>query len=79
LPAKETVIAGDALVTYNPYTGSSGPQLVARAATANSEQALASLNRLRDTGARLLPSGHGPVWAAGVEEAVQQAFAAGLS
>jgi hypothetical protein len=41
------VIAGDAIVTFDPYTGRSGPRIVARAATADAELALASLTRWR--------------------------------
>jgi predicted N-acyltransferase len=32
------VLAGDALVTYDPYTPRRGPRLVARAATVDSER-----------------------------------------
>ena len=35
-PDRGAVIAGDAVVTLNPYTGSRGPQIVAKAATADS-------------------------------------------
>ncbi len=34
--------SGDAIVTLNPYTGQTGPQIVSRAATVDSERALAS-------------------------------------
>src|SRR3954447_15298096 len=33
LPDRDTVIAGDALVLLDPYTGRTGPRMVARAAT----------------------------------------------
>src|SRR5919206_4745550 len=33
LPDRDAVIAGDAIVTLDPYTGARGPRLVARAAT----------------------------------------------
>ena len=79
LPDRDVVIAGDALVTLNPYTGGKGPQIVARAATANSQQALASLDRLAETGAGTLLPGHGPPWTRGAEEAVRLARAAGVS
>jgi len=79
LPDRDAVIAGDALVTLNPYTGGKGPQIVARAATANSQQALASLDRLAETGAGTLLPGHGPPWTRGAEEAVRLARAAGVS
>lgn len=38
LPDRDVVIAGDAIVTLNPYTGATGPQIVARAATVDSER-----------------------------------------
>ena len=39
LPERDTVIAGDAIVTLDPYRNSRGPQIVSRAATADSERA----------------------------------------
>jgi len=79
LPDRDVVIAGDALVTREPYTGGTGPQLVARAATADSERALASLDRLSETGASTLLPGHGPPWNQGAAEAARRATEAGLS
>ena len=79
LSERDLVFTGDALVTRNPYTGATGPQVVARAATADSEQALRSLDYLAETGARLLLPGHGEPWSDGVDEAVRAARAAGVS
>jgi glyoxylase-like metal-dependent hydrolase (beta-lactamase superfamily II) len=79
LPDRDAVIAGDALVTLNPYTGGTGPQIVARAANADSDRALESLSALRETGARTVLPGHGPAWRDGVESAVDRALAAGIS
>lgn len=73
------VIAGDAIVTLNPYTGHSGPQIVSGAATADSKQALASLDALAATGAQSVLTGHGPVWREGASAAVERARAAGAS
>jgi glyoxylase-like metal-dependent hydrolase (beta-lactamase superfamily II) len=53
------VISGDALVTLDPYTGETGPQIVASAATADTGEALASLNMLAQTDAALLLPGPG--------------------
>lgn len=53
------LIAGDSLVTLDPYTGETGPQIVARAATANAADALRSLDVLEESGATLLLPGHG--------------------
>jgi glyoxylase-like metal-dependent hydrolase (beta-lactamase superfamily II) len=73
LPGRDTVISGDALVTLDPYTGRSGPQIVAGAATADSAQALASLDRLAATRAGTVLPGHGEPWTAGVATAVELA------
>lgn len=79
LPDRDAVIAGDALVTLNPYTGSRGPQLVARAATADTERALTSLDRLAETGAATLLPGHGEPYRDGAKRAAEEARAAGVS
>ncbi|MDM7831633.1 MBL fold metallo-hydrolase [Cellulomonas edaphi] len=73
LPERDVVLSGDALVTLDPYTGLRGPQIVAGAATADSAQALASLDALTDTGATTLLPGHGEPWSAGVVQAVAAA------
>jgi glyoxylase-like metal-dependent hydrolase (beta-lactamase superfamily II) len=78
-PDRDAVIAGDAIVTLNPYTGGTGPQLVARAATADSERALASLDVLAETGAQTLLTGHGEPWTRGVADAVEQAKRVGVT
>jgi glyoxylase-like metal-dependent hydrolase (beta-lactamase superfamily II) len=73
------VIAGDALVTLNPYTGRRGPQIVAGAATVDSRRALDSLDELAKTEARTVLVGHGDPWTGGAEQAVAAARAAGAS
>lgn len=73
LPDRDVVISGDALVTLDPYTGRAGPQIVAGAATADSAQALASLDRLVATRAGTVLPGHGEPWTAGVGTAVELA------
>lgn len=73
------LIAGDAVVTFNPYTADDGPQIVAGAATADSRQALDSLEQLRGTAAQTVLPGHGPVWTQGIGAAVDRALAAGPS
>jgi glyoxylase-like metal-dependent hydrolase (beta-lactamase superfamily II) len=72
-PERDTVIAGDALVTLDPYTGRRGPRLVARAATVDSERNLRTLDALVETGARTVLVGHGEPWREGVEAAVARA------
>jgi glyoxylase-like metal-dependent hydrolase (beta-lactamase superfamily II) len=76
---RDTVVTGDALVTLNPYTGGRGPQIVAGAATADSAQALAALDALAETNARLVLPGHGEPWTDGIASAVERARAAGPS
>jgi glyoxylase-like metal-dependent hydrolase (beta-lactamase superfamily II) len=78
-PERDVLICGDSLVTLNPYTGSKGPQIVSGAATANSPEALASLNLLAQTNAPVLLTGHGEPWTGGAESAVEQALARGAS
>jgi len=73
------LITGDALVTRDPYTGLTGPRLVARAATADSAQNLRSLDAIAATGAQVLLPGHGAPWEHGAQEAVTLARAAGVA
>lgn len=79
LPDRDAVIAGDALVTLDPYTNAKGPRLVARAATADSAQARASLTGLAETGARIVLPGHGEPWKQGADLAAERARAAGIA
>ncbi|MDQ1084822.1 MULTISPECIES: MBL fold metallo-hydrolase [Microbacterium] len=77
LPDRDVLFAGDALVTFDPYTGRAGPQIVARAATADSRAALAALPDLSATGASTVLPGHGDAWMRGIREAVSGALAIG--
>jgi glyoxylase-like metal-dependent hydrolase (beta-lactamase superfamily II) len=77
LPDRDTVLSGDALVTLDPYTGKTGPQVVASAATKDTHQALASLEVVAATGATIVLPGHGQPWTGGVEAAVRQALNTG--
>lgn len=79
LPERDVVIAGDAIVTLDPYTAHTGPRIVAGAATVDSARNLASLNALSRTGARTVLVGHGEPWTAGVESAVERARAVGAA
>jgi glyoxylase-like metal-dependent hydrolase (beta-lactamase superfamily II) len=78
LPERGVVVAGDALVTHDPYTDTRGPRIVARRATADSERALASLERLAGTGVGTLLPGHGEPWTGGAERAVLEARRVGV-
>jgi glyoxylase-like metal-dependent hydrolase (beta-lactamase superfamily II) len=79
LPDRDAVLAGDAIVTLDPYTGRTGPRLVARAATVDAERNLAALAALEATGARTVLTGHGEPWRDGVESAVAAARTAGAA
>lgn len=77
LADRSTVLSGDALVTLDPYTAQTGPQIVAVAATRSARQALASLAAVGETGADVLLPGHGRPWFDGAERAVEQALRRG--
>jgi glyoxylase-like metal-dependent hydrolase (beta-lactamase superfamily II) len=76
LADRDVVLAGDAIVTLDPYTGRTGPRLVARAATVDSQRNRATLDALTATGARCVLTGHGEPWLDGIEAAVAAARAA---
>jgi glyoxylase-like metal-dependent hydrolase (beta-lactamase superfamily II) len=78
-PQRDALISGDALVTFDPYKGIVGPQIVAGAATANSDGALTSLDALAATGASIVLPGHGRPWRNGIASAVTQAVERGAS
>lgn len=73
LPDRDTVISGDALVTLDPYTGKTGPQIVASAATADTARAMEALRPVASTGASTVLPGHGRPWTDGVDSAVSHA------
>jgi glyoxylase-like metal-dependent hydrolase (beta-lactamase superfamily II) len=75
-PDRDAVIAGDALVMLDPYTGRTGPRLVARAATVDAERNRTTLEALAATGARHVLTGHGEPWDQGAHAAVAAARAA---
>lgn len=77
--ARGAVIVGDAFVMLDPYTGRRGPCIVAGAATANSDQALRSLDALAPLDANVALTGHGPEWSGGMRDAVERARAAGAA
>jgi glyoxylase-like metal-dependent hydrolase (beta-lactamase superfamily II) len=78
-PNRDALLTGDALVTLDPYKGAPGPQIIAGAATADSQMALASLTALAATGARIVLPGHGEPWRAGVAAAVAAARVVGAA
>jgi len=78
-PDRDAVIAGDAVVLLDPYTAERGPKIVAGAATADSERALASLDAIAELGVRTLLTGHGDPYVGDPAEAVRAARAVGPS
>ncbi len=76
---RDAIIVGDALATVEPYSGRRGAYLISGAANADSQQALASLQRIADTGAATVLVGHGPPWTAGAQAAVDEARVHGPS
>src|SRR3954463_4347790 len=74
---RNAVIAGDAVVMLDPYTNRKGPRLVARAAVADTERNLGTLDAVAATGAQTVLTGHGEPWTDGAGAAVAQARAAG--
>jgi glyoxylase-like metal-dependent hydrolase (beta-lactamase superfamily II) len=75
LPDRDVLFAGDAIVMLDPYTGRTGPRLVARAATVDSQRNRESLDALVSTGARTVLTGHGEPWTDGIESAAAAAKA----
>lgn len=72
-PDRDVVIAGDAVVTMNPYRGTQGAQIVSNAATADSVRAIESLEVIAQTQARTVLVGHGEPWNDGAESLVERA------
>ena len=76
---RDALIAGDAIVTFDPYTGKRGPRLVAKAATHDVEQAMGSLDAIARTGAGTLLVGHGEPYTDGAERAAELAHREGAA
>jgi glyoxylase-like metal-dependent hydrolase (beta-lactamase superfamily II) len=68
VPAVDALFVGDAMTTRNVLTGVVRPAL--GPFTVDPAQAIASLERLRNVGARWLLPGHGEPWTGGVQVAV---------
>jgi glyoxylase-like metal-dependent hydrolase (beta-lactamase superfamily II) len=69
VPTLDALFAGDCLSTYAVTTGERGPQIAPF--TADTDQALESLERLERVDARWVLPGHGDAWDGGIAEAVQ--------
>ncbi|MEV7396995.1 MBL fold metallo-hydrolase [Aeromicrobium sp. NPDC092404] len=79
LPDREVIFTGDGLVTLDPYTGRTGPRIVARAGTHDGERAVESLEVMALTNAAIVLPGHGEPWTAGVADAVRRAWREGAA
>lgn len=73
------LMTGDAMCTWNAYTGRVGPQIMPSALNMSNAQALESLDRLAAVTADVILPGHGDPFTGGVQEAIRQARTAGLS
>ena len=72
---RDAVLCGDALATRDPFTGATGPRLVARASTADATLARASLGAIAATHAHVVLPGHGEPWRDGAVRAAELARA----
>ena len=72
-PEHGVVFVGDLLCTLSPVGRADVPQLQTRGSNADSDQAMASLERLSNVGARTVLPGHGAPWNDGVEAAITHA------
>jgi glyoxylase-like metal-dependent hydrolase (beta-lactamase superfamily II) len=79
LPDRDVIFTGDGLVTLDPYTGRTGPRIVARAGTKDRDTAVGSLDSMAETRATIVLPGHGEAWTTGVVAAVHQAWRAGAA
>ncbi len=77
--SRRALLTGDALCTWNAYTGRVGPQIMPSALNMSNAQALASLDRLAGLTADVLLPGHGDPWTGGIQDAIARARQAGVS
>lgn len=79
LDDRGVLFAGDALCTWNPLTGRTGPQLNPAAFAISTDQAARSLERIERIDCDLVLAGHGEPWSEGAASAVARVGAAGRS
>jgi len=79
LEGRRVLLTGDVVVTWNPLTGRTGPQVMPSAFNRDTPQALRSLDILYGVPADVLLPGHGEPWTEGAAEAARLARAAGPS
>jgi glyoxylase-like metal-dependent hydrolase (beta-lactamase superfamily II) len=70
LASRKALFTGDALVTLSIVTGERTPRVMPGSFNKNSQQALESLNELRESAAELILPGHGEPWHGSVDAAV---------
>jgi glyoxylase-like metal-dependent hydrolase (beta-lactamase superfamily II) len=71
--SKGALFVGDAMCTWNPFTGRTGAQLMPAALNVSNAQALQSLGEIEGVEAEALLVGHGEPWRDGPAAAVAQA------
>lgn len=76
---RRALVTGDALLTRNPLTGRTGPQIGPDGLNRDSGQALRSLDVLAPLPVDVVLPGHGEPWRGGIAEAVRLAKLAGRS
>ena len=76
---QDTLISGDTLITHNPLTGRTGPQIMPSGFNRDTLQALDSLSALEHLNTEIILPGHGEPWHGPISQAVQLARAAGPS
>ncbi|WP_313404288.1 MBL fold metallo-hydrolase [Aeromicrobium sp.] len=79
LPDLGVLFTGDALVTLDPYTGRTGPRIVAQAGTKDAPRAMQSLDLIAATEANLVLTGHGPPFTQGAQAAAELARSHGVA
>jgi glyoxylase-like metal-dependent hydrolase (beta-lactamase superfamily II) len=77
--SRSALMTGDAMCTWNAYTGRSGPQIMPSALNQSNDQCFESLDRLASVKADVILPGHGDPFTEGIPEAIRRAKAAGVS
>jgi glyoxylase-like metal-dependent hydrolase (beta-lactamase superfamily II) len=67
------LFVGDAMCTWNPLTGATGPQLMPSPLNVSNSQCVSSLDQIAAVQADVLLPGHGEPWSGGVAAAVERA------
>ena len=79
LADRRVLFSGDTLITRNPLTGRTGPQIMPAGFNQDTPAALRSLSVLSGLDAGVVLPGHGEPWTARADQAVRQAQLAGRS